>query len=127
MLKHDFDILNQQRQEAGLSLFKNPRNLAAGTIRQLDPQLVADRPLRFIGYDIFRDDLTDTPTIAFGYSMLMELGITTSGLTKVVHGAKEVMTYVSHLDEIRHDLPFNTDGAVIKLNDRFMFSKLGTV
>ena len=127
MFKSDFAKLNEQREKAGQPLFKNPRNLAAGTIRQLDPKLVADRPLNFVGYDIIRDSLDDTPTIAFGYSMLQELGIATSRQTQVVQGIDEIMEYIEHLDRIRAELPFNTDGAVIKLNDRAQFAKLGTV
>lgn len=127
MLKKDFARLNAEREKLGEPLFKNPRNLAAGTIRQLDPGLVAARPLHFVGYDIIRDDLDETPTIAFGYQMLTELGITTSKLTEVVRGVDEIMHYVEHLDEIRVGLPFNTDGAVIKLNDRQLFARLGTV
>lgn len=127
MYKDDFATLNQQREASGLALFKNPRNLAAGTIRQLDPKLVAERPLHFVGYDIIRDDLTETPTIAFGYSMMSELGITTSRQTRVVRGIDEIMEYVEHLGQIREGLQFNTDGAVIKLNDREQFAKLGVV
>ncbi len=127
MFKDDFARLNAERETAGEPLFKNPRNLAAGTIRQLDAGLVAARPLQFIGYDIIRDAVEDTPTIAFGYRMLTELGITTSKLTEVVHGIDEILHYVQHLDEIRGTLPFNTDGAVIKLNDRRLFARLGTV
>lgn len=127
MLKHDFEALNSKRQQAGQALFKNPRNLAAGTIRQLDPGLVAERPLQFIGYDIIRESIADTPTIAFGYRMLTELGITSSGLTQVVRGIDEIVNYISHLEDIRNDLKFNTDGAVIKLNNRAEFSALGMV
>lgn len=127
MFKKDFAALNAEREKLGEPLFKNPRNLAAGTIRQLDPSLVAARPLQFIGYDIIRDELGETPTIAFGYRMLTELGITTSKLTEVVHGVDEIMSYIEHLDSIRASLPFNTDGAVLKLNDRRAFERLGTV
>lgn len=127
MYKKDFEALNRERERDGEPVFKNPRNLAAGTIRQLDPKLVAKRPLYFVGYDILRDDIEDTPTIALGYAMMMELGFTTSRLTRVVTGIEEIMQYVRHLDEIRADLPFNTDGAVIKLNDRKKFAALGVV
>lgn len=127
MFKADFERLNEAREKTGQPLFKNPRNLAAGTIRQLDPRLVAERPLHFVGYDIIRDNLEDTPTIAFGYSMMSELGIATSRQTQVVCSIDEVMEYVTHLGEIREGLPFNTDGAVIKLNDRAQFAQLGTV
>ena len=127
MFKEDFEMLNRERERSGEPLYKNPRNLAAGTIRQLDPKLVAERPLNFVGYDIIRDDLADTPTIAFGYAMLMELGITTSKQTRVVRGVAEIMEYVRHLDKIRSGLPFNTDGAVIKVNNRTEFARLGIV
>ena len=127
MHKEDFAALNQRRRAAGQPEFANPRNLAAGTIRQLDPKLVAERPLHFVGYDIIRDDLEDTPTIAFGYQMMNELGITTSRQTQIVYGLDEVMSYVNHLDELRQSLQFNTDGAVIKLNDRRQFAELGIV
>ena len=127
MHKADFAALNQRRRAAGQPEFANPRNLAAGTIRQLDPKLVAERPLNFVGYDIIRDNLEDTPTIAFGYQMMNELGITTSRQTQIVYGLDEVMSYVDHLDELRQSLQFNTDGAVIKLNDRRQFAELGIV
>ena len=127
MHKDDFAALNQRRRAAGQPEFANPRNLAAGTIRQLDPKLVAERPLHFVGYDIIRDNLEDTPTIAFGYQMMNELGITTSRQTQIVYGLDEVMRYVDHLNELRQSLQFNTDGAVIKLNDRRQFAELGIV
>ena len=127
MHKADFAALNQRRRAAGQPEFANPRNLAAGTIRQLDPKLVAERPLNFVGYDIIRDNLEDTPTIAFGYQMMNELGITTSRQTQIVYGLDEVMSYVDHLDEVRQSLQFNTDGAVIKLNDRRQFAELGII
>lgn len=127
MYKDDFSKLNEVREKNGEALFKNPRNLAAGTIRQLDPKLVAERPLHFVGYDIIRENLSETPTIAFGYKMLAELGITTSRQTRVVRGVDEVMDYVNHLDGIRSGLQFNTDGAVIKINDRAQFATLGVV
>ena len=127
MHKEDFAALNQRRRVAGQPEFANPRNLAARTIRQLDPKLVAERPLHFVGYDIIRDNLEDTPTIAFGYQMMNELGITTSRQTQIVYGLDEVMSYVDHLDEVRQSLQFNTDGAVIKLNDRRQFAELGIV
>lgn len=127
MFKQQFAELNAAREKAGLPLFKNPRNLAAGTIRQLDPKLVAERPLSFLGYDIIRDDLEDTPTIAFGYQMMQELGIATSRQTQVAYGLDEIMHYIEHLGETRGDLPFNTDGAVVKLNDRAAFAELGVV
>lgn len=127
MYKQDFETLNAQREKDGVALFKNPRNLAAGTIRQLDPRLVAERPLRFVGYDVLRDDEDEVATNAVGYDMLAELGITTSRQTRVMTSVDEVMRYVDELDEKRNSLPFNTDGAVIKINNRAEFEQLGMV
>ena len=127
MFKEQFATLNAQREQADLPLFKNPRNLAAGTIRQLNPKLVSERPLSFVGYDIIRDALEDTPTIAFGYQMMQELGIATSRQTQIVHGVDEIMAFIMQIDKKRETLPFNTDGVVIKLNDRRDFAELGIV
>lgn len=127
MFKAEFEQLNAERSKAGLPLFKNPRNLAAGTIRQLDPKLVASRPLHFVGYDIIRDDWEDVPTIAYGYGAMAELGIETSKQTRVVKGIDEVVDYIQHLGDVRAGLKFNTDGAVVKLNNRAQFEQLGIV
>lgn len=127
MYKENFEALNQRQRLAGKPEFANPRNLAAGTIRQLDPRVVAERPLHFVGYDIIRDDLADTPTIAFGYRMMSELGILTSRQTQIVLGVDEIMSYIEQIDDKRDKMPFNTDGVVIKLNDRNDFAELGIV
>lgn len=127
MFKEEFDQLNSRRAKQGKPLFKNPRNLAAGTIRQLDPGLVSRRPLHFIGYDVIRENVEDTPTIAYGYMAMTELGVETSRQTRVVKGVEAIMSYVAHLDRVRGELKFNTDGAVIKLNDRLQFEGLGVV
>ncbi len=127
MLKDAFDALNTQRESLGLPLFKNPRNLAAGTIRQLDPKLVAERPLTFIGYDLLRIETNEVPTNSFVYEKLRELGIATSGRARHFAELADVMDYVHELDRTRSDLPFNTDGLVIKVDDREQFARLGTV
>lgn len=127
MYKNDFNKLNETREQSGLPLFKNPRNLAAGTIRQLDPRLVAERPLHFVGYDILRETVDDIPTNAIGYAMMAELGITTSGQTRVLTSINDVMLYVDELGEKRAGLRFNTDGLVVKINNRAQFASLGVV
>ncbi len=127
MYKDDFAALNARRKKSGQPLFKNPRNLAAGTIRQLDPRLVAERPLHFVGYDVLRDNADDVPSNAVGYQMLQELGVTTSGQTRVMTKIDDVMEYVDELDSKRQNFNFNTDGLVIKVNDRSQFTNLGVV
>ncbi len=127
MLKTDFAALNVRRAAEGLPLFKNPRNLAAGTIRQLDPQLVAERPLRFRAYDLLRDDAGEVPTNMFAYEALSGLGLARNQQASVFTRLDDVMAFVSDWDQKRHDLPFNTDGLVVKVNDRAQYDKLGVV
>lgn len=127
MLKKDFAALNVAREKAGEPAFANPRNLAAGTIRQLDPKLVAARPLHFRGYDLLRDDASDVPTNMFAYETLSALGLTRNREASVFTSLAEVMRFVDHVGEVRDKLPFNTDGLVIKLNDRALYAELGIV
>lgn len=127
MLKKDFDALNQMRKKAGEPEFANPRNLAAGTIRQLDPKLVAARPLHFRAYDLLRNDPNDVPTNMFAYQALSALGLTRNKEASVYTSLAGVMEFVQHIGDVRADLPFNTDGLVIKVNDRALFRELGVV
>ena len=127
MLKRDFEELNKKQKVLGQPEFANPRNLAAGTIRQLDPALVAARPLHFRGYDVLRDDESEIPTNSFAYDTLTALGITCNRQASVFTNLADIMNFVNDWDEKRHDLPFNTDGLVIKINDRALYESLGLV
>jgi len=127
MLKKDFEKLNKERELAGEPVFANPRNLAAGTIRQLDPKLVAGRPLSFRAYDILRDNPVDIPTNSFAYSALNTLGFSVNSQAKTFDSLNDVMRFVDEWDSKRHELDFNTDGLVIKVNDRMQYAKLGVV
>ena len=127
MLKRNFAELNEKQKTAGQPEFANPRNLAAGTIRQLDPALVAARPLHFRGYDALCDDESEVPTNSFAYEALTALGITCNRQASVFTNLADVMNFVNYWDEKRHDLPFNTDGLVIKINDRALYDSLGMV
>lgn len=127
MLKEDFAALNERREKAGKPLFANPRNLAAGTIRQLDPKLVARRPLTFIAYDLIRDEPAEVSTNMQAYELLSALGVRRNQQASVFSSLSDVMQFVHTWDEKRHDLPFNTDGLVIKVNNRALFAKLGVV
>lgn len=127
MYKTDFDELNKKREKAGLPQFMNPRNLAAGTIRQLDPKLVAERPLHFHAYDLLRDEPEEVPTNSYAYEALRALGVTANKEAKVFSSIDKVMNFVDEWDQKRQGLKFNTDGLVIKLNDRALFASLGVV
>ena len=104
MLKRDFEELNKKQKALGQPEFANPRNLAAGTIRQLDPALVAARPLHFRGYDVLRDDDAEVPTNSFAYDALMALGITCNRQASVFTNLADIMNFVNDWGEKRHDL-----------------------
>lgn len=118
IFKKDFEKLKGE--------FANPRNLAAGSIRQLDPKVAASRPLKFIAYDLVKPNL---PTHKEAYDELRRLGFQTSGEDKVWQGTelKKLFEYIKELDEYRKGLKFNTDGMVIKINDRKIYDDLGIV
>lgn len=127
MLKKDFQKLNAARELNGLPVFANPRNLAAGTIRQLDPRLVAERPLQFRAYDLIRDDASEVPTYVFAYETIRRLGIIVTPENDMFSNIQDVMDFVEKWDKKRHALSFNTDGLVIKINDRKLYAELGVV
>ena len=127
MYKSDFEALNAKRQAEGLPTFMNPRNLAAGTIRQLDPRLVAERPLHFHPYDILRDNPDEIPTNSYAYEAIRALGLPANKEAKVFADLDGVMHFVDEWEERRHTLRFNTDGLVVKINDRALYAELGVI
>lgn len=127
MLKQDFDKLNKQQQALGKPIYANPRNLAAGTIRQLDPRLVAQRPLHFRAYDLIRNDPVEVPTNDFAYKTLINIGVIANPDAPVFSNLNQVMDFIDDWEKRRESLPFKTDGLVIKLNDRALYRQLGIV
>ncbi len=127
MLLNDFNALNAQRRAAELPEFANPRNLAAGTIRQLDPKLVAERPLTFIAYDLLRENPSDVPTNMYAYEAITALGVRRNMQASIFDSVQKVMAFVQLWDTKRKELPFNTDGLVVKVNDRAQYAELGIV
>lgn len=125
--KDDFEKLNQERKELGLQTYMNPRNLAAGTVRQLDPRLVAERPLRFHAYDVIREVQSEINTNKFAYDALEELGFVISKDAHLEKDLSGVLSYAKKFELEREKLPYLTDGLVIKINDRKLFRELGTV
>ncbi len=126
IFKKDFEELNRKQREKGEVEFANPRNLAAGSIRQLDPKIAASRPLKFIAYDLVTPD---SATWREAYETLRKFGFQTSGEDKVFAKSKmtDMFKYIDELDEYRKGLKFNTDGMVIKINDRATYDALGIV
>lgn len=124
IFKKDFEELNKKQEKMGEKPFANPRNLAAGSIRQLDPKIAASRPLKFMAYDLVTPNL---PTHKEAYDFLRELGFQTSGEDRVYQTIDEVFNEIERLRDYRQTLRFNTDGMVIKINDRKVYQTLGIV
>ncbi|MDR0979965.1 MAG: NAD-dependent DNA ligase LigA [Candidatus Nomurabacteria bacterium] len=122
IFKQDFDKINAEQQKQNKPLYANPRNLAAGTIRQLDPQVVVNRPLHFIAYDLVAPE---QPTFSESYQLLRKLGFQTSNQEKTFPNLKKTYKYLTKLEKSRQKLPFNTDGAVIKVNSKPLFTQMG--
>ena len=128
MLRADFDQINRQLIERGDKPFANPRKLAAGTIRQLDPQVVASRPLEFHAYDLLRDGVDDAMTNQAVYEKLTQLGFKVNPEAHLESSFADAISYAHRFrTEVQPSLPFNTDGLVIKINDRKLYDRLGIV
>ncbi len=125
MKKHDFADLNRKRQEEGLPLFANPRNAAAGSLRQLDPKVTASRPL-----DIFIFNLQDIKgrfigSHSDGLNMLAELGLKVNNLLIKTNSIQDVIDTCREWNTKRYELDFDIDGLVIKVNSLEARSVLG--
>jgi DNA ligase (NAD+) len=127
MYKKEFEKLNELRAKNGLPLFANPRNTAAGTVRQLDPKLVAKRPLQFHAYDLLRQDPEEVPTNEFAYNTLRDLGLIANNAAHTAKAPGDVIKFANEWETKRKSLPFNTDGLVVKVNSRKLFAELGVV
>lgn len=124
IFKADFEKLNQIQTEKGEKLFANPRNLAAGSIRQLDPRITSSRPLRFMAYDLVTPNLE---THQLAYQRIRAYGFQTSMQDQTFDSLDQVLEEIHHLGQIRESLPFGTDGVVIKINDRKIYQSLGII
>jgi len=124
MERKDFEKLNKELTKRGKKTFANPRNLAAGSIRQLDSKLAASRPLKFFAYDIITD--LGQKTHAQSHQTLIFLGFKTD-TGKVTKSLDEVIKYWQDVSKRREDFPFQIDGVVISVNDSLVFKKLGVV
>ena len=124
IFKADFEALNEAQKQKGEKPYANPRNLAAGSIRQLDPKIAASRPLRFMAYDLVSPDLA---THQLAYETLRMFGFQTSNQDQVFSTLDEVFAEIKRLGETRANLPFGTDGMVIKINDRSIYRQLGII
>lgn len=123
MPRQAFMRLNEKRAERGESEFANPRNAAAGSLRQLDPQVTASRSLSFFAYYLVGEGAQ--PKHSESLALLAHYGFKVSENYKVVENIDEAIKYIGDFNELRQGLSYDTDGAVIKVNDVYQQRILG--
>ena len=123
MPRQAFMRLNEQRAERGESEFANPRNAAAGSLRQLDPQVTESRSLSFFAYYLVGEGAQ--PKHSESLALLARYGFKVSENYKVVENIDEAIKYIGDFNELRQGLSYDTDGAVIKVNDVYQQRILG--
>jgi DNA ligase (NAD+) len=127
MNRKDFERMNERQRAAEGKVFVNPRNTAAGAVRQLDPKLTAQRPLSFFAYGIGRVEGSMPATQSGVLDELERLGLPVSRERAVVSGAEGLIQYHHRIGKLRAGLPFDIDGVVYKVNSLELQSKLGFV
>ncbi|WP_136687576.1 NAD-dependent DNA ligase LigA [Halorhabdus amylolytica] len=125
MPTEDFQAYNRERIERGDDPFANPRNAAAGTLRQLDPSITAERPLAIYFFGVL-DSSVEFGTNSEIYERLPEWGLRVTHLAEEVDSIEDAIDYRDRLLDRRDDLPFEIDGVVLKLNDREACEALGS-
>ena len=123
--KADFDSINKDREKKGLPLYANPRNVAAGSIRQLDPKVTAERDLDFFVYGVASKIGLDKHHQE--HELAECLGFKVNKNNKLCRNLGEVKKYLEHWDKERKNLPYETDGVVVVLDDKKAFERLGVV
>ncbi|MGP5211248.1 NAD-dependent DNA ligase LigA [Psychrobacter alimentarius] len=124
MPKAGFERLNRLAEESEGKTFANPRNAAAGSLRQLDPAIAASRPLAFYGYSVNQGLPESIDTQSGALAWLTELGFTVSAV-EVVANPRAAQTYYESIIQERADLPYEIDGMVIKVNSLALQQQLG--
>ena len=124
MEKEDFRKLNQKMIKTGAKTFANPRNLAAGSIRQLNPKMAASRPLKFLAYDVITD--FGQRKHSESHQILSLLGFKTDQGTECKN-LKEITMAWKKASKKRDSFPFQIDGLVINVNNNLIFKKLGVI
>src|SRR6184192_653437 len=123
--KKGFERLNQEREAAGLPLFANPRNAAAGSLKHLDPKVAAKRPLGVIFYGTGAVEGADVDLHSKIFPLFKKLGLPTHEDWWLADSVEQILNAIRDLDEIRRDFPYETDGAVIKVDALEQRERLG--
>ena len=124
--KHDFVKLNRSRESEKKPVFANPRNAAAGSMRQLDPRVTIKRPLSFYCYGVGKIEGINLETHHECLLALKRMGLPINPLIKTVNGAEGIKAYYHELEKLRNELSYEIDGTVFKVNDYQLQNKLGT-
>ncbi len=125
MSREDFAVLNQERAQHGEFLFANPRNAAAGSVRQNDPAITAKRRLNVFFYGVGAVEGKNFETHWELLEYFRRVGLRTSPLNRICHGIEEALEHYEELHAMRHSLPCEIDGVVVKVNDRNLQEQLG--
>ncbi len=125
MDKRGFNRLNVQRTEAGLPVFANPRNAAAGSLKQLDAKIVAERPLGVVFYGTGAAEGLDIGLHSKVFPFLKKLGLPSAEKWWIAGSVEEILEAIHDLDAIRHDFAYQTDGAVVKVDSLAQRERLG--
>src|SRR5216117_4300790 len=125
MDRKGFKKLNDEREKEGLALFANPRNAAAGSLKQLDPSIVAKRPLGIVLYGTGATEGLDIELHSEIFPLLKKLGLPTTERWWVAASVEEILDAIHELDAIRHNFAYQTDGAVVKVNTFAQRERLG--
>jgi DNA ligase (NAD+) len=125
MTKKGFAKLNAERSEAGLAVFANPRNSAAGSLKQLDPAITAQRPLGIVLYGTGAVEGVELTHHSQLFSLLKRLGLPTSDRWWMADSLEEILSAIHELEKVRHDFVYETDGAVAKVDDFRQRESLG--
>src|SRR5438128_4566454 len=123
--KKGFEKLNKEREAAGLPLFANPRNAAAGSLKHLDPKVAAQRPLGMIFYGTGAVEGADVDLHSKIFPLFKKLGLPTHEDWWLADSVEKILNAIRDLDEIRRDFPYETDGAVIKVDALGQREQLG--
>lgn len=132
LTKKEFERINKEQAAKGGKLYANPRNVAAGSVRQLDPKITASRKLNFYAYGVVHESGDDNyyktyPTKDAEYKKLSELGINTNPKGNVLKSSEEIFKFHERWEKEREELNYEIDGLVVSINDNRLFDRAGII
>lgn len=126
MEKEAFVRMNEKREDEGLQPFANPRNSTAGSLKMQDSREVARRPIKFFAFDLLMETPDSERTHQKKIELLKKFGFEVCEYFEVCRSIDDVFELIEHWEELRHKLPYETDGVVFKVNEEKYYEELGT-